>query len=77
MLANYTRRVARKTVSGSASDYSGMHDRANVSAYARFAVGWCFRNQILTGSNGAIRPKDSTNRAEVAKMVTKVYDITR
>ena len=75
MLANYARSVAGKSVTGSAADYAAMSDASEVSPWAERAVGWCFKNAILSGSEGKILPKDHATRAHAAKMVVFLYDL--
>lgn len=76
MLANYARRVAKKRVTGSSADYSSMKDAYYVSSYAQSAMGWCFRNKIMSGSNGNILAKGNATRAQAAKMLVGLYDLT-
>lgn len=75
MLANYARNVVHRQVSGSVADYSIMRDAGNVSPWARASVGWCFRNAILSGSNGNIMPQGNATRAQAAKMVVGLHDL--
>ena len=76
MLANYARNVAGLAVEGTAGDYAGMRDGADVSPWAVSSVGWCFGSGILSGTgDGGILPKDSATRAEAAKMVVGLYDL--
>ena len=75
MLANYSARVAGKPAAGSASDYASMGDHAKVSRWAVSAVGWCFRNKILSGSKGNVVPQGTAARAEAAKMVVGLHDL--
>ncbi len=77
MLANYARRISHKSVSGGYGDFSHMSDAGRVSSYARVAVGWCFRNKILSGSGSYIRPQSNTTRAETAKMVVYLHETVR
>lgn len=69
MLANYASRVGGIRVEGTAADYATMSDRGSVSPWAQKSLGWCFRNQILSGKSGRIDPKGMTTRAEAAKMM--------
>lgn len=75
MLANYVSKVAGIKASGSASDYAGMADAMAVSGFARPAVGWCFKNKILSGNKGRILPQGNATRAEAAKMIVMTYDL--
>lgn len=75
MLANYARRMAGYKTNGSAADYASMLDASSVASYAQASVGWCFREGILSGSNGMIMPTGSATRAQVAKMVLSLYKI--
>ena len=76
MFAAYAEYWEGKSVTGSASNYSSMKDKAKVSSYARRQMGWCFKNKILTGtSDGYILPKNNATRAEAAKMAVVLYDI--
>ena len=75
MLRSYYVKVAGKTAVGSAADFASMPDAGSVSSWARNAVGFCFRNKILSGKNGMIAPKATATRAETAKMVVNLYDM--
>lgn len=75
MLANYAQKVAGVTVTGSLQDFAAMSDASQVSSYARTAMGWCVRNGILSGSDGALMPKGHATRAQAAKMVVFLYDL--
>ena len=77
MLANYARRVAGLEVSGSRADFSSMRDASSVASYATTAVGWYFRNDILSGSGGNVLPKGDATRAQAAKMLVYQYDMVR
>ena len=77
MLANYARRIGGLKVTGSLSDFSRMKDATRVSSWARTSVGWCFRNKILSGSNGSVNPKGNATRAEAAKMLVGLYDLVK
>lgn len=78
MLANYAKRVAKQNVDGSKADYASMKDANTVAGYAQQAVGWCFKNQILTGtSGGKISPKGNATRAQAAKMLVALYDLVQ
>ena len=77
MLANYAKRIGRLTVDGSAADYANMKDASKVAGYARPAVGWCFRNKILSGSQGNVDPKGKATRAQAAKMLVGLYDLVK
>ena len=77
MVANYARRVKGVPVTGSAEDYASMSDGDSVSEYARASLGWCFREQVLSGSQGRILPQDNATRAQATKMLVKVHEITK
>ena len=75
MLANYAQGVGHRTMDGSEADYASMSDAGGVSGWARTVVGWCFKNGILNGSNGQLRPQGNTSRAEACKMVVFLHDM--
>ena len=75
MLSNYARRVGMLKVTGSKADYASMKDANKVASYAQQAVGWCFRNKILSGSNGNVLPQGNATRAQAAKMLVALYDM--
>ena len=75
MLSNYARRVGGLKVTGSKADYASMKDASKVASYAQQAVGWCFRNKILSGSNGNVLPQGNATRAQAAKMLVALYDM--
>ena len=51
-----------------------MQDAYRVSGYARSAVGWCFRNRLMSGANGRVLPQGNATRAEAAKMILGLHD---
>ena len=51
-----------------------MGDRGKVSGWAVAAVGWCFRNKILTGAGGNVNPAGNTARAEAAKIINETRE---
>ena len=51
---------------------SGFADWGDVSEYAREPIAWAVDQGIMNGSNGLLRPKASTTRAEAAAMITRV-----
>lgn len=75
MIANYASLQAGRAVSGSRADYEHMDDAAEVSSYAERTMGWCYRNKILVGSSGLLRPKGTTTRAQACKMVVMLHDL--
>ena len=75
MLASYARNVAGRQTPGAASDYASMSDRGSVSSWAAPSVGWCFKNGILNGSGGQLRPQGNASRAEACKMVVALHDL--
>ena len=75
MLSNYAERVEKMNAHGSSTDYVSMKDADKVAWYAWSAVGWCFRNRILSGSNGNVLPKGYATRAQAAKMLVRLYDL--
>ena len=75
MLRNYAKCYAGVNTDGSATDYASMSDASSVASYARASVGWCFKNKIMSGSNGKVNPKGNATRAEAAKMVVFLYDL--
>ena len=65
--------VAGKAVAGSAADYAAMRDAGEVSGYARPAVGWCFRNGIISGMGGnLVVPQGTATRAQAAVIFSKL-----
>ena len=54
-----------------------MKDAGKVAPYAQSAVGWCFRNKILSGSGGNVNPKGEANRAQAAKMLVALRDLVK
>ena len=76
MLANYAQHVAKMQVTGSAADYDSMADKDSVSSWAQTSVGWCFRNKIISGSEGLLRPQGNASRAEAAKMAVFLHDLS-
>ena len=78
MVCNYAREVAGKETTGSASDYAEMKDATNVSKWAVSSVGWCFQNEIVSGTeDGYINPQGNATRAEAAKMLVYLHDLLR
>lgn len=75
MLANYSAKVTGSPASGSAADFASMKDAATVSSWAVPAVGWCFRNGILSGSNGRVNPQGNATRVEASKMIVGLYNL--
>ncbi len=76
MLANYARKVAGMSVSGSAADYKSMKDAAKVAKWAESSVGWCFRSKILSGTkDGYVNPQGNATRAEAAKMFVFLHGL--
>ena len=47
-------------------------DLDSASAWAREAVDWNLNNQLVTGINGEVRPKDKMTRAEVTTVVLRL-----
>ena len=75
MLAGCARYATGRQVVGSAADYASMTDGWKVSSWAVPAVGWCFRNGILSGADGRVNPQGNATRAETAKMVVVLHDL--
>ena len=75
MIWNYACNVEGLDATGSISNFSSMKDKWSVSSYARKAVGWCFKNGILSGSGGYVYPQSYATRAEAAKMLVKAHDV--
>ena len=76
MIANYARNVAGKEVAGSADDYKAVKDANKVSKEAETSVGWCFKNNILPGTeDGLIEPQGNATRAEAVKMFVSLHDM--
>lgn len=65
MLYQYARLVGADTA-GSGLD--GFSDAGTVSDWARDAMAWAVRKEIMQGSGGMLRPGASASRAEVAAM---------
>ena len=77
MLANYSTNVSGKPAAGSKDSYASMSDASQVSNWAESAIGWCFDNHIMSGSNNMIRPQGNASRAENAAMVINAYDLLK
>lgn len=77
MLANYASKVAGLEVKGSAADFASMPDADTVSSWARTAVGWCFKQRILSGGATGVNPKGEATRAQAAKMIVFLYDLVK
>ncbi len=77
MIASDARVAAGWRALGSAVDFQGMRDAADVSDWARSAVGWCCRNGVLNGSSARLRPLGNATRAEAAKMIVFLLDLLR
>ena len=75
MLANHANNARGQAATGSADDYASMADGDSVSPWAVSAVGWCFRNGILSDSNGNVVPQGNVSRAQAAKMVVFLRDM--
>ena len=52
-------------------DLSKFSDAKKVSDYAYDAMIWAVKNGIINGSNGALMPRDYTNRAQVAAVLQR------
>lgn len=75
MLYNYAK---YKKVEGKNDDsLDGFKDKENVSSYAQKAMEWCISNDIISGSIKAdgiyLNPTSYATRAEIAKMIYKMY----
>ncbi len=47
-----------------------------VSGWAAKSFGWCFKNQIISGTkDGRVNPQGNATRAETAKMVVFFNDM--
>ncbi len=57
---------------GTASDLAAFSDAAEISPYAQDAAAALVRAGIVTGSGGALHPKDMLSRAETAMMLYRV-----
>lgn len=75
MLSNYASKVGGLKVVGSKADFGKMTDAGKVSGYAVKAVGWCFKNKILSGSGNKVMPQGNATRAQAAKMVVFLRDM--
>lgn len=62
----------KSPAAGSASDLAVFSDAAELSPYARDAAAALVRAGVITGSGGALRPKDMVSRAETAVMLYRV-----
>ena len=43
--------------------------------WSRESVIWAYEQNIMTGSGGYIRPDDNINRAELATMIVRLFDV--
>lgn len=50
-------------------------DSTNISNYAKESVATLINAGIITGNNGYIKAKDNVSRAEMATIISKVYDL--
>lgn len=75
MLWKYASYENGSMVLGGYTYYNDMSDGNRVSDYAQDGVGWCFRKNILSGSNGQISPQGKASRAMLAKMVVGVKNL--
>ncbi|MBQ6937656.1 MAG: S-layer homology domain-containing protein [Clostridia bacterium] len=50
----------------------GFNDNAQISDYAKTAVGSLTAGEIIKGDNGLFRPKDSLSRAETVTMLSRI-----
>ena len=64
------RALSKKGVSFNES--LGFSDNAQISDYAKTAVGSLTAGEILKGDNGLFRPKDSLSRAETVTMLSRI-----
>ena len=74
MIGNYASKVRLFYVSGSRADFASMSDAKSVANWATKSMAWCFRNKLLSGSGGKIKPKGYATRAQVAKVLVVLYD---
>lgn len=65
MLYEYARSVGADTAVGSLSGFS---DGGSVAPWAKDALAWAVKKEIMQGSGGMLRPGSSATRAEVAAM---------
>jgi hypothetical protein len=49
-------------------------DADAISDHARPAMAWAIEENILVTQNGQLRPRDTTNRAELASMLVRTYE---
>lgn len=49
-------------------------DADAISDHARPAMAWAIEKNILVTQNGQLRPRDTTNRAELASMLVRTYE---
>ena len=77
MAANYAVKVGKRRAAGSASDYAKVPDAPKVSAYARPAVGWAYREGVLPILTGKLDPQAKADRAQAAYVVVGTYDFVR
>lgn len=67
--------IAGKPVTDLAS-LSSFKDAGQISAYAKDSLAKLVGAGIMNGSDGKLRPKDSLTRAEAAKVLYKLFEIT-
>jgi hypothetical protein len=64
--------LGKSPTAGSAGDLAVFSDAAEISHYAADACAALVRAGVITGSGGALRPKDMLSRAETAVMLYRV-----
>ena len=70
MLARFSDFVKVTLPKGSVSAYI---DKADISSWAKTAVGQCTAAKLVEGSDGLFSPKDTATRAQAAKVLTVYY----
>ena len=61
---------------GERADLSGFSDQDSITAYAKDAMRWAVAVGMLSGyTDGSIRPKGTTTRAELAAMITHFAEL--
>jgi len=64
--------LGKSPAAGTAGDLAVFSDADEISPYARDACAALVRAGVITGSGGALRPKDMVSRAETAVMLYRV-----
>ena len=55
---------------------TGFTERSiHFTVFTVYASAACYKNKIMSGSNGKVNPKGNATRAEASKMVVFLYDL--